>query len=353
MTDRRSEISIVDVARHADVSVGTVSRVMNNHPGVRAELRRRVRKTVRRLGFVPKVPHRCLAVVTGRHSPTLPMGYVSMMSAMICRFAAANRYAVEIIEIDQLDAVLERHFDAVIAVVFDDRVSSLTQVPNLPVITLNHPMPDGRFHNIYTDHAAQGRIATDHLLEHGHRKIAMLAIEEDEWGSRERRTGYRNALQDAGVSFDESLVRSTVEEPVYEILSRWLHRDVTAILNFSEDTTFEVLHVLSNVLKLRIGQDISTITLEDLPVFRYLSPPQTSVCQPLEDLARLGVATALELATAVRTGESIRVVGDQCLPVQLVDRESVADLRPGAWPGETPVPPGPRDVHVQERRTVP
>ena len=85
MPSRSTSISISDVARHAEVSIGTVSRVMNRHPSVTADLRRRVMHSSRTLGFIPKVAHRCVAVVTGRNSPALPVGYVSAVTSMVAR----------------------------------------------------------------------------------------------------------------------------------------------------------------------------------------------------------------------------------------------------------------------------
>src|SRR4051812_13197247 len=93
----RADVSTTDVARHAHVSIGTVSRVFNQHPSVAPELRRRVLLASRALRFVPRVPHRCVGIVAPRTG--LAMGQASLMTCLICRELALRNYAAELIDI--------------------------------------------------------------------------------------------------------------------------------------------------------------------------------------------------------------------------------------------------------------
>jgi LacI family transcriptional regulator len=323
---RNSEISQVDVARHAQVSLGTVSRVMSGQATVDPQLRRRVLSAARNIGYVPKMQRLCLGVVTGRYSPGLPVGYVSVVSSLISQFAAAQGTMVELIDIDELDSVYERHVDAVIGVVFDDRLGALREVPKLPIITINQPMVSYGIDSIYTDHFGQGVAAAEHLIRHGHQRIGMLAIEPNVWGTDERVRGYRHALQRNGLTFEPEFVRYTKQEPVYDAIGRWRRRGVTGILNFSEDTALEVLHILSNVLGLTIGGEVSTVTLEDLPIYRYVTPPQTVIRQPLTAITEYAVDVALRKIQQTRQGEEENRVIDCCFEGELIERDSVADL---------------------------
>ncbi|MGB7159573.1 MAG: substrate-binding domain-containing protein [Tepidisphaeraceae bacterium] len=205
----------------------------------------------RSLRFVPRVPHRCIGVITGRFSPALPIGYVSVMTSLISRHLAARQYAVELIDIENLDLAYQAHIEGVIGIVFDKRIVELREIPNLPLLTVNNPMTEHGVHSIRADHYQQAVLATEHLLRFGHRRIGLLQIQRDEWGSRERLRGYRDALNAAGVSEDPTSVQYTIEQPVYDVLTRWVRRGMTGVLNFSEDTSLEVLHFLSNILKLR------------------------------------------------------------------------------------------------------
>lgn len=329
--------SIVDVADSARVSVGTVSRVMNGEAGVSPILRRRVFLEARRLGYRPRIATPHLALITGRHNPTLAIGYTSVMSALVERFATRRKLVVEVIDEENLELAYDCRISAVIGVVFYDRIQELTLVPNLPIITLNHPMADKGIHSIYTDHVEQGLVATRYLIERGHRRIAFLADLPDEWGARARAAGYAQALREAGLSTTDELVQYGQGEPLYDILRRWIRRGVTALLNFSEDTSLEVLHILSYVLGLRIGRDISTISLEDIPIYQYFAPPQTVIRQPLEYMAQLAVDTAVDLmGHGLKKRHPGRTL-DVCLHAELLVRDSVADLRESSSGGdETP-----------------
>src|SRR6059058_529389 len=142
------EVSITDVARRARVSIGTVSRVINQHPKVDPALRRRVQIASRQLGFVPRVQHHCIALITGRRNPSLPVGYVSVMISLISQYLADSRYAVELIDVENLDLLYEAHTQGAIGVVFDDRLADATKIPNLPVLTINRPITERGIHSV-------------------------------------------------------------------------------------------------------------------------------------------------------------------------------------------------------------
>lgn len=254
-----------------------------------------------------------------------PVGYVSVMTSLITRAAVAEGIGVELLDIEQLDEIGSCHIDGAIGVVFDDRVVELSRYPNLPLVTINHPMVEHGIHSVYTDHYEQGALATRHLIENGHKRIGFLAIQPDEWGSAQRQQGYRSMLQQAGLPFDEDLVCYSNDAPAYDILRRWMSNGVTAILNFSEDAAAEVLHILSNVLSLRIGEDVSTITLENLPIYQYFSPPQTVVRQPLAELASLAVKAVVERSGRREPGASEPTL-NHCLKGELIKRDSVVRL---------------------------
>ena len=319
-----TEVSITDVARRARVSVGTVSRVINQHPKVDPALRRRVQIASRQLGFIPRLQHRCIALITGRRNPAMPpIGFVSVMITLISQYLADSRYAVELIDVENLELLYEAHTQGAIGVVFEDRLVEALKIPKLPILTINHPLMKHGIHSVRADHYQQGFVATDHLIRRGHKAIGFLAVDTNEWGASERLRGYNDAMSAGGLDVDPTWMQSTLQQKAYDTLGRWRSRGVTGILNFSEDASFEVLHILSNILKLRVGTDISVISLEDIPIYQYLTPPQTTVFQPLAELARLAVETMLDLCEGKK--EANQVI-DLCLPTQLIERDSVATV---------------------------
>ena len=320
---RQESPTITQVAKTAGVSLGTVSRVMNGEKSVNADLRLNVLKAARKIGFVPRTQARRLGVVVGRRNPVLPVGYTHTMTALINEFAYQRGMAVELFDVANLENACECGVMAVIGIVFDDAMLSLKGIPNLPVISINHPMAYEGIHSIYTDHQDQGIAATQRLLESGHRKIAFLGGLRGEWGVEQRLAGYRATMAAFNVECNPAWVRFSDDGPVYDIVKRWIGCGVTAILNFSEDVVAETLHVLSNVLQKRIGVDISTISIEDVPLYQYFTPPQTVIRQPLRELARLAVENAIALADSHSGTTAKGQVVDLCLRGELVERDSV------------------------------
>jgi LacI family transcriptional regulator len=318
------EASITDVARYAKVSIGTVSRVFNQHPNVDSALRRRVHIASRQLGFIPRVHRRCIALVTGRRDPSvLPMSFVSVMTTLIFQYLADSRYAVELIDVDNLDLLYEAQTQGAIGVTFDGRLVEALKIPRLPLITINHPLVKSGIHSVSADHYRQGMLATQHMIQRGHRQIGLLASNPAEWGAAERIRGFRDAFKAAGIKTEGSWVQSTKGQQVYDILGRWTGHGVTGILNFNEDVSTEVIHVLTNILRQRIGTDISVISLEDVAIYKHLNPPHTTVSQPMAELARVAVATMLDLCAGKKPAQKVLNI---VLPTELIERDSVATI---------------------------
>ncbi len=317
------QATIVDVARRARVSLGTVSRVINRHPSVTPALRERVLVASRQLGFAPRVQHHAIGVIVGFNPATLFSASTALV-ALLMQQLAARDYTMELVDLEDIDLAYEAHVEGIIGVIFDERITKLHRIPNQPVVTINQPMLEQGIHSVCTDHFQQAVLATDHLLQHGHRAIAFLENGPTNWGSQQRLAGYRVSLEKAGVEFDPQLICYAKGDPVYAQLNRLVRRGITGIVNFSEDYGLEVLHVLTHILKLSIPQDISVVTMENQPVFEYLSPPQTVIRQPLEELAKAAVEQVLRLRRTgcERGGTPINIV----LPCELIERESVAQV---------------------------
>ncbi len=315
--------SIVDVAKMADVSLGTVSRIMNGQKSVRPELRLKVFKVAHALGFVPRTQVRRVGVVVGRRNLSMPVGYTYSLTSLLSNQAYLHHLPIDIIDENNLEQALDCRISAVIGVVFNDSFLELNHVPHLPIVSLNHPLVDKGVHSIYTNHFEQGVMATRHLLDYGHRKIAFFGGMQGEWGGRQRFLGYEKAMKDAGITIKPEWVCHADSCSVFDALRSWLSNGITGLLNFNEDGVAETLHILTNVLCRRIGEDISVISIEDVPLYQYFTPPQTVIVQPLEEMARLAFDFVdKQIRRKIREPKSSEVL-DTCLAAKLVIRRSV------------------------------
>ncbi|MBI4025876.1 MAG: LacI family DNA-binding transcriptional regulator [Verrucomicrobia bacterium] len=319
------DATIVDVALHANVSLATVSRVINRNPKVAPAMGEKVLVACRELGFAPKVQRHAIGVVVD-FNPAMLFGASAALVAMMMKELAKRDYTMELIELEDLQLAFVAHVEGVIGIIFDERFAVLTKIPKLPLLTINQPMLDQGIHSVVSDHYQQGALATEHLLARGHLRIAFLENGPTNWGSRQRLAGYRASLAKAGVAFDPQFVCYAQGDTLYAPLNRVVKQGVTAIVNFSEDYGFEAIHILTHILKLSIPDDISVVTMENLPVFKYLTPPQTVVRQPFDQLVRTAVEQMLKLCSErAKLGVGNKLVNIK-LPCELIERESVAPV---------------------------
>lgn len=313
---KKGQPSVVDVAREAGVSLGTASRVFNAHPAVTADLREKVYAAARKLNFTPKISRPVFAVILGARRDD-SFGYYQIMLTHLWQAAAERGVGIELISPNRPETARAPHIRGIISLGGWTRIA---EGNGPPVVSINDPLSGKSFHHVYTDHRAQGRRAAEHCIERSHERIALLLATDTEWGARERLAGWRYAVEKAGLSADKSLISIGESIATADTVSHWIRNGVSAILNFNEVMAFDVLHVLSNVLEKRIGTDISVISVEDVPFYKYYAPPQTAIAQPLADMAH----AAIDCLIAAPDAAPKRIE----MPFILHERESVVRIGP-------------------------
>ncbi|MCX6970938.1 MAG: LacI family DNA-binding transcriptional regulator [Verrucomicrobia bacterium] len=317
--------TIMDVARLSGVSTGTVSRVINGYENVGVELRRKVLFTSRKLGFMPKIQYPCIGLITGKMSAVGPINSSAVMIMLLMQALASKGYVTELIDQKNLDRAVDMHVAGVIGIVFDEEIASLKEAPHLPIVTINQNLNAHGIHSVASDHFQEGVLATGHLLAKGHSRIAFLENRAAGWGSQERLRGYSHAIEQAGLSVETDLVRYAETEPLYLTLDRLLRRGATAFVNFSEDSLLETIHILTHILRKRIPEDVSVVSLENIPVYQYLSPPHTVIRQSSEEIAKSAAGLIVELCSSRgKKGSGVKV-HDIKVPCSLVERDSVGE----------------------------
>jgi LacI family transcriptional regulator len=182
--------------------------------------------------------------------------------------------------------------------------------------------PDEGIPAVSAANASGARVATEHLLELGHRRIAAITGPPSWLASSERLNGFRSALASAGVLADPGLVREAAfttgagEEAAASLLD--LSDRPTAIFAFNDELAVTVLHA-ARERGLRVPDDLSVVGFDDSDNARITTPGLTSVRQPLAEMGRMAVTLLLQLL------ESGRVAGVSVeLAIRLVERDSTA-----------------------------
>ncbi|MEZ3158968.1 LacI family DNA-binding transcriptional regulator [Microbacterium sp. BWT-B31] len=326
--------SIYDVAKHAQVSHMTVSRVLNGHPNIRDSTRERVLKAIEEMNYTRSSIARALATKRAMRIGVLvdsPIQFGPNSTVRALESAARDAgYAIAAVSVsddDDLqidDGVVELVTQGVDALcVIAPRASSLDllrkQSTGLPTLLIKSE-PDAEMHTAAVDQRAGAMIAVQHLIEVGHRRILHLAGPLDWFDARARAEGWRDALADAGLDIATPVVGDWTSDYGYEFGQTLDVESATAVFAANDQMALGLVHGLAD-RGVSVPGDISIVGFDDLPDARHFLPPLTTVRQ---DFAALG-ALALQLIISAIEGESI-VQHDMIEPALIV-RSSTAPPR--------------------------
>lgn len=310
-TPAAGPVTLEQVAVAAGVSPSTVSRILNGTASVSVAKQAAVDEAIQRLGFRPNPVARGLA--GGR---TLSIGVVTQ--AIDSPFYGGALRGIE----DELDragysplfvsghwnaaeearcmAMLEaRRVDGIIVLtgrLSDNALAECAQ--RLPVVVTGRTLSARNLCALNFDHGGGARLATRHLLDLGHRRIAFITGDPAHPDANERLAGYRAALQAAGVKPDPELVVSGLftEESGLLAVNRLLdaRRRFTALFAANDQMAFGACLGLHR-RGLRVPQDVSVVGFDNLPATQYALPPLTTVQHPAYELGQLAAAAMRQL----------------------------------------------------------
>lgn len=332
-------VTIHDVAYATDVSVSTVSRALNGSGRVGEATRARVLAAADRLGYQPNDLARSLhgkstntiAVlvpeITNPFFPELVNGVQTVASEnggllLLCQTFGDRDTAVQ-----ELLNLRRKRCEGVILVGVPGGEDLTMAAKGMPVVTVDREPAILSASVVRSDHERGGRLATEHLIELGHERIAHISGPPHLHVSVDRRRGYERALEAAGLSVDDSLVvaGNFHENGGYEAIKglRRERRQFTAVFCANDLTAIGALRALDE-MGLAIPDAVSVIGFDDIHLASYVRPGLTTVHQPIEQLGR----RAAELLLRPR-GPSVEIV-HEVLDVHVVRRQTT---RPRATVG--------------------
>ncbi len=308
---------IVDVARRAGVSVGSVSRVINEHPTVTPATRERVEIAVRELGYVPNAIAGSLrsrrSKTIGLIIPDVTNPFFSELALNVERSAAAAGYNVILGNSDN-SADRQRHYLRALAV---RRVDGIILVParetgpsfefEIPVVGVDREVGGRPF--VASDNRAGAKSAIEHLRRLGHQLIACVAGPKVLPNAQERRMGYEDValpvLRSAGVDPAAYIVSTDFSYDAGYAATRRLLEVAprpTAVFASSDQQAIGGLRAAAD-LGLAVPNDLSIVGFDDIPLANLVMPRLTTVRQPVAEIGVLAMRLLLDLvsgATAPR-----------------------------------------------------
>lgn len=326
----RRRPTLRDVSAVAGVSPKTVSRVINADPAVAPATAERVREAIRRLGFRPNPVARSLRVgrddAIGLVVENIADPFFAEVTGAIEELArergmfvivTSSGYAPEN-ERTAIGGLANRRVAGIIITpTSDDHAYLDRSLPGLPAVFVDRPPVGFEADSVLSDNEGGARAATEHLIRHGHRRIAFVGDRPHVYTTRLRHRGFRAAMRAAGIPVDERLVRVgavDARDATAETLDLLASSPApTAVLSANARSSLGV----ARALRLGGHTRVAHVGFDDFAAADSLTPPVTAVSQ---DPHRLG-RTAAELLFARVNGETgppRRVV----LPVRLIVRGS-------------------------------
>ena len=332
-----ARISIKDIARAAGVSHSTVSRSLSDSPLVNPETKARIQRLSSEMGYTPNAAARSLVMgrtrTVGVVVTTIADPFIAEVTQGIESTAYEHGYTVILAssnsdparEIAAVEMLRSKRVDGVI--VTSSRVGALYQDHleriGVPVVLINnHSEQSGRYtFSISVDNQHGGYLATQHLIELGHRRIAFVTAQVNHSSNMGRLAGYQLALSEAGLAFDPSLVvagNGRVDGGVQSWSSlKTLPEPPTAVFCYNDMTAIGLLHAARQA-GLSIPQDLSVVGFDDIPFALYVSPALTTISQPQFEMGQQAMQMALDLMKAPSGAQ----ISDINIKGELIVRES-------------------------------
>ncbi|MEU2349728.1 LacI family DNA-binding transcriptional regulator [Modestobacter sp. NPDC049651] len=333
---RPSSPTLDEVAVRAGVSRATVSRVINDSPRVSPEAREAVLSAVAQLRYVPNRMARSLVT---RRTDTVALVlsepdtrlFSDPFFARIVRGLSASlaQTDINLVLLTAGDAgeqekvgrfVRQGHVDGVILMSLhsDDLLPDVLAEAGVPLVLCGRPLDDRPVSYVDADNLGGARMATEHLLGLGRRRVVTIAGRADMVAGRDRLTGWREVLTGAGLEAGAELVAEGdfTEAGGARAMEQLLARvpDLDAVFAASDPMAVGALRVLRAAGR-RVPEDVAVVGFDDADVAQTCDPPLTTVAQPLADMTQ--EMTELLLRQVDQTTETVE---RRVCPTHLVRR---------------------------------
>jgi LacI family transcriptional regulator len=326
-----------EVAKLADVSIATVSRVVNTDARVKEKTRQKVLSAMLSLGYQPNSIAQSLATRTSNSVGVLVSElhgafYGAMLSAVEETLRAAGKFVLvatghdrEDQELEGIRFLLSRNCDALIVHVSGLPDKFLVEHNNkkkTPIVVVNRKVRGIADRCFSLDNELGGYLAARSLLQAQHRKIAYISGPLDWTDARQRLQGHKRALTEARVAFDEKLLyegdyhEATGSEALNHLFAKGL--PFTAVICANDEMAAGAM-AAAHDRGLKLPEELSIVGFDNAPISRYIYPKLSTVHYPITDMGHMAARWVLQ---NVYQQENLDV-RQRVFQPNFVDRDSV------------------------------
>ena len=300
--------NIYDVARLAEVSHQTVSRVLNNQPNIRPATRARVEAAMATLGYQPNPAARSLVTAKSNMlgllvSDTGLYGPAGMLNAMERSARQAGYFAITVaVRFDSPESWAEglqhlsrMHVEGIATIALQSEVIKMAAkiMPTIKLIAIDTDDQANKVNAVGIDNLGGGHMATRHLIELGHKKILHIMGPSTSSEAQNRRRGYEQAMAEAGL--EPAVVQGDWTAETGFRIGIELNLELTgytAIFTANDQLSLGLMKAL-NMRGVSVPHDISLVGFDDIPESPYFNPPLTTIRQDFNQLGEVAIEMLL------------------------------------------------------------
>ncbi|RYG74941.1 catabolite control protein A [Lentibacillus lipolyticus] len=327
-------VTIYDVAREANVSMATVSRVVNGNPNVKPVTRKKVLATIQELGYRPNAVARGLAskktTTVGAIIPDISSIFFAELARGIEDIATMYKYNIILSNSDQnkdkelhlINAMLEKQVDGILFMggdISEEHVDQF-QSSSVPVVLAATYDETNKIPSVNIDYEAAAFEATSYLLEKGNSRIAFISGVDDTLINKQKYNGYARALEEKSIPVDEGniLKGDYSYDSGLEAAEQLLTKDEqpSAVFVASDEMALGVIHGAQDK-GYRVPEDMEVFGFDNTRLATMVRPTLSTIVQPMYDIG----AVAMRLLTKYMNEEEVE--GNKVvLPHRIVERNS-------------------------------
>ncbi len=331
------KITIKDIAKKADVSVATVSYVLNDNRYVSPELRSRVEEAIEELGYRPNLVARSLRqsrtktiglIVPDNSNPFFAeiakgvedAGFDAGYSVILC-----NSNAMPERELAYLEVLRSKQVDGIIFIATTAEIRHIRPLVEggIPAITFYRESSDMDVDRFFIDNDEAGYLVASHLIELGHQQIACIQPASPVTPSARRVAGFKRALEQHGLDYDETLMPrgDNLINGGWRAANQLLEsgKPFTAVFASNDAMAIGCIRALRDS-GIRVPEDVSVAGVDDIMLASVIEPTLTTVAQPKYEAGRQAVQMLMDRIQGEYEGGPRQVQ----LEIKLVVRNSTA-----------------------------
>lgn len=330
-------ITIEKLAELTNVSKSTVSKALNDRPDVSPATKRKIQKVAKEYNFMPNAAGKSLkskvtknvgVIFTREQHPLSNNPFFSRILEGIEAELAINHYnlVLNIIQensVNELPRMIqEKSVDGLILIgIFNDQFIEGVLQSKIHVVQVDPKRDYSSFSQVFIDNEHGAFLATQYLINHGHKNIGFISGELNRLSFQQRLDGYLKALKHYRLASDETLIECGGIEDGYDQVKRIIKRNRPTAIFVTNDLNALMGYNAIHDAGLRIPEDISVIGFDDIWSAKVAKPPLTTIRVYKEEMGSIGVRTLLKTIN----GEIDSPV-NTIVPVRLIERQSVSKM---------------------------